>query len=147
MKKALLFIILLALTVGSAAADSVYVLCQPKSFVNVRMFPKKGADIAGRVELGDVLETDGETRNGFIHVCGFEGGAWINKGFVTTSPVKVLKVKTQISSKGRVACRRSINGTRRTWLSDGTEVTVYAFSDDWSITDYGFIKTAYLGGL
>ena len=146
MKRILIVLACLVVLAGSAAAETVYVLCQPGSYVNVRLFPKKGAEIAGRVELGEALETDGKTKNGYVHVCGFEGGAWISKGFVTTSPVKRLKVKTQIHSKGRVACRRSINGTRRKWLSDGTEVTVYAFSDDWSITDHGFIKTAYLGG-
>ena len=147
MKRFLIILLCLLIVCVSALADTVYVLCQPKSFVYVRMFPKKGAQVAGFAELGDALETDGEKRNGFLHVGGFEGEAWINAGFVTEYPVTVVTLKTEILSKGRVACRRSINGTRRKWLSDGQKVTVYAFADDWSITDKGFIKTAYLGGL
>ena len=115
MKRVLILIILLIMA-STAAADSVFVLCQPNSFVNVREFPRKGSEIAGRVELGDELETDGITKNGYIHICGFEGGAWICAGFVTESPVTVATIPTVIQSKGRVACRRSIKGTRRKWL-------------------------------
>lgn len=145
MKKVLAILLALFLLIGSAVADSLYILCQPDSFVNVRAFPRKGAEIAGRVELGDELETDGVRRNGYIHVCGFEGGGWISTGFVTFTPVTVFKAETQINAKGRVACRRSINGTRRKWLSDGQKVVIFAFSDDWAITNQGFIKVRYLG--
>ena len=143
------FVVLLCLLIvcASALADTVYVLCQPDSFVYVRQFPKRGAERAGYAELGDELETDGEKRNGFLRVYGFEGDAWIYAGFVTEYPVTIETVDGWIESRGRVACRRYINGTRRKWLSDGTEVTIYAYSDEWSITNNGFIQTAYLGGL
>ena len=111
----------------------------------VREFPKKGAGVAGFAELGDALETDGIRKNGYLLVYGFEGDAWISLGFVTECPVTVFKGKTQIHSKGRVACRRSINGTRRKWLKDGSEVVIYALSDDWAITNQGFIQTQFLG--
>jgi hypothetical protein len=149
MKRAIVSVLsflLAVLLVCGAAAESVFVLCQPDSFVNVRMFPKRNAEVAGRVELGDELETDGQRRNGFIHVCGFEGGAWINAGFVTEHPVTVYRTETQIVSAGRVACRRSVNGIRRRWLSDGQKVVIFAFADDWAITNQGFIKTRFLGG-
>ena len=145
--KRFLIVLLCLLTVSvSALSDTVYVLCQPDSFVYVRKFPKRGAEQAGFAELGDALETDGARRNGFLKVCGFEGDAWINAGFVTDSPVVVETVDGWIESGGRVACRRSINGTRRKWLKIGAEVVIYARSDDWAITNQGFIKTAYLGG-
>lgn len=146
MKRFLLILALMLVFFSMAKSETVYVLCQPSSFVNVRQFPVKGAEVAGRVELGEALETDGVKKNGYVHVCGFEGGGWINAGFVTEYPVTIINIRTQILSSGRVACRRSINGTRRKWLSDGQNVTVYAFSDDWSITSQGFIKTQYLGG-
>lgn len=146
MKRAITIILLAVLLVSGAAADSIYVLCQPDSFVNVRLFPVKSADVAGRVELGDELQTDGKRQNGFVHVVsGFESDAWINAGFVTDSPVRVMTLRTQINARGRVACRRSIKGTRRKWLSDGQNVTIYGFSDDWAITNHGFIQTQYLG--
>ena len=144
--KKLLIVFLLLCMVGTAAADTVYVLCQPDSFVNVREFPRKGSEVAGRVELGDALETDGQRKNGFIHVCGFEGGAWINAGFVTEYPVTIVTLPTIIQSKGRVACRRSIKGTRRKWVYNEQKVTIYAFADDWAITNQGFIQTRFLGG-
>ena len=145
MKRVLIILVCLLLAFSTAWADTVYVLCQPDSFVYVRAFPKKGSEMAGYAELGDALETDGITRNGFLLVYGFEGDAWINKGFVTDSPVTIVTLKTQIMSKGRVACRRSINGTRRKWLKNGSEVVIYALADDWAITNQGFIQTQYLG--
>ena len=147
MKRFLVLLVAFLLLIGSAIADSVYVLCQPDSFVNVRLFPVKGSEVAGRVELGDELETDGEKRNGFLHVYGsFETDAWINAGFVTYYPVTILTFETEILSKGRVACRRSIGGTKRKWLSNGQKVVIYAFAVDWSITDKGFIQTQFLVG-
>ena len=145
MKRFLIVLLCLLIVCVSAAADTVFVLCQPNSFVYVRSFPRKDAEQAGYAELGDALETDGVTKNGYLHVAGFEGDAWINIGFVTEYPVTVCNLKTQINSKGRVACRRSINGTRRKWLKDGSEVVIYAYADDWSITNQGFIQTQYLG--
>lgn len=140
-----LSLLLAVLLICGAAAETVYVLCQPDSFVYVRVFPKKGAEVAGRVELGWELETDVVRRNGYLHVSGFEGGGWINAGFVTDSPVVIRTLETAVNSNGRVACRRSIKGHRRKWLSDGQKVTIYAFSDDWAITNQGFIQIRYLG--
>ena len=132
MKRFLIILLAFLLLIGSAAADSIFVLCQPNSFVNVRVFPKKWSEIAGRVELGDELETDGEKRNGYIHVIGFEGDGWINAGFVTESPVEIRTFEAEIFSNGRVACRRSIKGHRRKWLSDGQKVVIYALAGDWA---------------
>ena len=145
MKRFLILLLAVLLLVRSAVADSVFVLCQPSSFVNVRVFPKKGSEIAGRVELGDELETDGTRRNGFVHIIGFEGDGWINAGFVTESPVEIRTFETEVNSTGRVACRRAIKGTRRKWLSDGQKVVIFALAGDWAITNQGFIQTRYLG--
>ena len=145
MKRFLIIFLCLLIVCSAALADTVYVLCQPDSFVYVRQFPKKGSEMAGYAELGDALETDGIKKNGFLLVYGFEGEAWIHSGFVTEYPVTVLKARTQIHSKGRVACRRSINGTRRQWLKNGSEVVIFAFADDWAITNQGFIQTQFLG--
>lgn len=146
-KRFIITLVCLLLVCASALSETVYVLCQPDSFVYVRAFAKRGAAVAGYAELGDALETDGEKQNGFLRVYGFEGEAWINAGFVTYYPVQIEEVDSWINSSGRVACRRSVNGTRRKWLKDGDDVTIYARSYEWSITDQGFIKTAYLGGL
>ena len=148
MIKRLIAILLALLFISTAAvADdyAVYVLCQPDSFVYVRQFPKRGAHEVGYVELGEELTTDGTKRNGFLQVDAFEGGGWIYSGFVTEYPVTVESIETEIDSRGRVACRRYINGTRRKWLKNGQKVVVFAFADDWTVTNQGFIQTQYLG--
>ena len=146
MKRFLIALLCLLVVCVSALADTVYVLCQPDSFVYIRQFPKRGSAQAGYAELGDALETDGVRKNGFLHIQGLDSDAWINAGFVTDSPVVIRTVDGWIECGGRVACRRSINGTRRKWLKIGAEVVIFARSDDWAITDKGFIQTAYLGG-
>lgn len=152
MRKVFALLFFAVLIVSTATADesglwSVWVMCQPDSYVNVRDFPKTKAREAGYVELGQELKTDGVTRNGFLHIDGFEGGGWIYSGFVSTDPVTVAMVDTEIMSKGRVACRRYINGTRRKWLKRGEKVTVYAFAYDWAVTDQGFVQSKFLKGL
>ena len=149
MKKLFAALLAALLIFGTAAADPVYVLCQPDSWVNVRLFPRKGSTEIGRVELGQELETDGVRKNGFLHLINlaFESDdGWISAGFVTFCPVRVYTTCGQINARGRVACRRSINGTRRRWLKDGQNLTIYAWSDDWSITNQGFIQTRFIGG-
>lgn len=147
MRRFLAILCVLLTVCVSALADTVYILCQPDSFVYVREYPRRGAQVAGYVELGDALESDGITKNGFLMVYGFEAGeAWVNLGFVSFDPVTVETIKGHIESKGRVACRRSVNGTRRKWLKNGEKVTIYGFSDSWSITNKGFIQTQFLGG-
>ena len=146
--KRFLALLLAVLFIGTAAVAedyTVYVLCQPDSFVYVRQFAKRDAEQAGYACLGDELTTDGKKKNGFLHVYGFEDGGWIYAGFVTRYPVTVELIETAIESRGRVACRRYIHGTRRKWLKNGQKVTVYAYADDWSITNQGFIQTQYLG--
>lgn len=148
MKRIIIFLVCLFL-VFPAAADPVYILCQPDSFVNVREFPKKTGNVCGRLELGQEVETDGVKKNGYLHIIGtgFEGiDTWVHAGFVTFYPVSVLTMQTEIVSKGRVACRRSIKGTRRKWLKNGTKTVIFAFADDWAITNQGFIQTRFLGG-
>lgn len=146
MKRVLTIILFLLMVSATALSETVYVLCQPNSFVNVRQFPRKSAEVAGRVELGWELETDGVKKNGFLKVYGsFEGEAWINCGFVTYEPVTIMTLETEITSKGRVACRRSIKGTRRKWLLNGQKVVIFALASDWAVTDHGFIQTKYLG--
>lgn len=152
MRKLIISILCLVLAVAmcvGAVAESVYILCQPDSWVNVRVLPKKSGAIIGRYELGQEVETDGKRQNGFIHLVGLsleEPEGWVHSGFVTDSPVTVHTVKMHVAASGRVACRRSIKGTRRKWLVDGDYLTVYAWSDTWAITNQGFIQKRFLGG-
>ena len=149
MKKLFAVLLAVVLLFSTALAETYYILCQPDSFVNVRSFPKMTADVAGYVEIGERVETDGAKRNGFMHVTSpaFDAvDSWIYAGFLTDSPVTIETVDSWINSEKRVACRRAIGGKRRKWLLDGVEVVIYARSDSWAITNQGFIQTQFLGG-
>ena len=136
---------IIALFGAVAYADGYFILCKPGSVVNARYYPSTRSEVVGRYDCGDYVETDGIRKNGFIHVGGFEGGGWVAAGFVTEYPVEIVTIQTEINANGRVACRRSIKGTRRKWLSNGQKVVIFAFADDWAITNQGFIQTRYLG--
>ena len=140
------FLILFSL-INRASADQKYILCRPKTEINVRFSPKFGGEIIGHLYFGDSVETDGTVRNGFAHVIGlaFEAvDGWVYKGLLVDTPPIAVNGKDQIISSGKVAARQYINGKRNSWLRSGKEVLVYAISQDWSITDKGYIQTKYL---
>ena len=146
----ILLVMVMAVVSMTATAESelseVWVLCQPDSFVNVRMHPRKDSESIGRLELGDMGYTDGKSKNGFLHIMypGLECDGWISKGFISRTTVFVEKIHAKIASRGKVRCRRSVNGTRRKWLKNGSEIIVFGYGDDWAVTDYGFIQVKFL---
>ena len=138
---------LLLILAASGLADEYFIICQPNSYVNVRISPKKDAAVIGRYELGQKVESDGKRQNGFLHLTELslencEG--WVSTGFVTGE--MTIETRTARISRDKVACRRSIKGNRRKWLQKGDVVTVYAHSDEWAITSQGFIMTEFLEG-
>lgn len=144
-----MILLLVAMTVSGTAEgklSQVWVLCQPNSFVNVRMFPKKTGEVVGRLELGDSAWTDGKRKNGFLHLVdsSFEDDGWIYSGFISRTTVKQAKNRAKIVSRGRVRARRYVNGTRRKWLENAQEVTVFGISDEWCVTSEGFIQTKFI---
>ena len=145
MKK--LILLFLVLWFGHASGAEYYVMCQPDSFVYLREFAKRQSDCVGYLELGDRVVSDGRRKNGFIHlvdVSNESGEGWVYSGFLVSGEIQRGTTKAWVDSPGRVACRRSANGTRRRWLRNGAEVLLYASGDEWSITDEGFIQTKYL---
>ena len=144
----LLLAIVLFVSCSVAENTSVWVLCQPDSYVNIRPFASKRHDPCGIMECGWDGETDGTTKNGYILVYSISteaGCGWIKKGYIVYSKPIVHTYNTNIYSKGRVACWRSIGGNRRCWAKNGDCITVYATSEEWAVTNKGFIRTEYLG--
>ena len=145
-----LLILLMVMATVSSQAESeqseVWVLCQPDSFVNVRMFPKKGSPEIGRLELGDKAWTDGKRKNGYLHLVNgqFECDGWISLGFVSETPVQTGKNRAKIASKGRVKARRSVNGTRRKWLKNDCLLWVFGYGEEWAVTSEGFVMTRFI---
>ena len=155
MKKALIALVMvLALifaTTGSYAEKEsglkeAWVLCQPDSYINIRTNPKKNSEVSGYLLSGDKILTDGKQRNGYLHILGYteNGEGWVSKGYVVYSEAVQDGNQYKIDAKGRVACRRSVNGTRRRWLLNGDILTVYMVSDEWCLTSEGFVKTEFI---
>ena len=124
-----------------------WILCQPDSYVNARLRPNKKSDEVARLDCGDRCVTDGKRKNGYIHLVkiGEWGEAWVYKGYVVfDEPSKPILVDTTVTSNGRVAARQMIGGKRRCWLKDGQKIKVYMVSEEWSVTNKGFVKTKYV---
>ena len=124
-----------------------WVLCQPDSWVNIRESASSRGTYAGRLLSGDRIWVDGRTKNGFAHCDNMSneaGEGWVHAGFIVfEEPAEVEKV-CRIQSNGRVACRRTIDGVRRCWIVNGSEVYVYKIAGEWAVTNKGFIQSKYI---
>ena len=150
MKKALIALFLALIFATTCCAEELteaWILCQPDSRVNVRTKPKKSSAVSGYLYMGDRIFLDGEEKYGFVHCVdlGTEAGeGWVSEGFVIYSEPRPIGHDYCISAKGRVACRRSKNGSRRQWVRDGDIVRVYMAGDGWCLTNCGFIKSEFV---
>lgn len=151
MKKIVCAILVLTLIFAcfTALADDqcVFILCNPKTPVNVRRSPKISSQESGRLDFGDSVMTDGKVKNGFLHILGvtedMEG--WIFSGYtVPDQPVKLENAWANVAASGRVMSYRWINGKKNKWVKVGTDVRVYAISEEWAVTDRGYMRTEYL---
>ena len=148
---ALAAVIWIADSLGEEEIDyqTLYVMCMPKSFVNVREFPKKKAKEVGRLECGDEVLTLNEKRGKFVKIYGptFEcGTCWVHRGYLTEEKPEIFEDgKTfAIRAKGRVAVRRYIRGARRVWIRPGKTVKVYAMTSEWVLTNRGYIQREFV---
>lgn len=128
--------------------DECWVLCQPDSCVNIREKPKKTSTAFGEAECCDKYYTDGTIKNGYLHLVDLAsetGDGWISNVYVIyDEPYKPVIQERTIISPSRVAARRTMGGKRRIWLNDGDIIHVYAISDEWCVTNQGFIKTQFI---
>ena len=154
LKIVLLFVILAAIgamvacLIETAFGDELYVICKPGTEVYARISPRMGAEVVGHYDCGDRIETDGIERNGFIHAVdvGLEvSEAWISKRYLVEDRPLILEIQTIVVSSCRVRARSGIDGRRLAWLKPGQEVTVFARSDEWCVTNKGFVRTEFLG--
>lgn len=131
--------------------EEVWILCEPKGTVNIRSTP--GGRIFGGATCGDKMWTDNRQKNGFIHVLDLaaeEENGWVSARYVIFDEPEEVNIEMTVDSDGRVACRKFINGNIKGWVYDGDKVFVYWTSDEWSITNKGYIKSEFLemdGGL
>lgn len=156
MRKALRWILTaLTLTVclfstraAPAEDGTVWVLCNPENYVNIRETPSKKGHLAGYAYCGDDFRTDGVVRHGFLHVfAGTEmGDGWISTGFIVYCKPQEVGETWVIDSNGRVAARSTIGGSRNKWLRKGKEITVY-YVAEYAVTNYGFVDARYVSPL
>lgn len=143
--------VILALFAHLAVSEGLterFIICNPDSYVNVRKTPKNGGEVIGQLYCGDAVLTDGKEKNGYLHCVDMSneyGEGWVHEGYVINDKPEIVESYGVISSNGRVAVRRWINGKRGSWIRDGTRVKVLAVSEEWALTVRGFVKTKYLG--
>lgn len=128
-----------------AETTEAYVLCD--SYVNIRKSPSRQSDVIGRFECGEQLTLDGKSKNGFLHCVDLgleEDEGWIHSGYVVYDKPIVTNESATIVSKGRLAARNRVNGDRLRWLKPLASVRVYYWSDEWCVTNCGYVQSKYL---
>lgn len=124
-----------------------WAFCEPGSEVMIREKPGKRSAAVGSTVSGAELRTDWEESGNWIHLVDLNnetGEGWISKDYVVFDAPVRLDLEGAIKGKGRVACRKSINGKRKAWASAGSEITVYWWSAEWCVTDRGYIQSQYV---
>lgn len=127
--------------------EEAYVLCMPDGYVNVRERPNKKGDPIGYLYVGDKVYLDGKKRNGFLHCVNLTyevQDGWVYKGYIVYDEPVLTNWTATIVSKGRLAARKCIDGKRTKWLKPMATVKVYYWTDEWCITNCGYVKSMYL---
>lgn len=131
-------------SISFAEETEAYVLCA--DYVNVRPFPNRKCEPVGRLEAGDRVWLDGKKRNGYLHCVdmGLESDGWVYAGFIVYDEPERVSKNAVIVSRGRLAARKYVNGRRTRWLKSNATVFVYCWSDDWCVTNCGYVQSKYL---
>lgn len=122
-----------------------WIVCQPNDYVNARLKPNGRSRKVGWLDPGDEILLDGKEKNGYLHCVGmFETEAWVFSGYVVyEEPVRV-NVHAYVISNGDLQARKCIGGRRRCWLKTGDEIKVHWFTNEWCVTNKGFVMTKFL---
>ena len=136
---------------GRAAEErpaTCWVMCKPGSMINVRRRPDKKSEAVGYLDACDNFRTDGENRDGWIHVLdiGEYGDGWVYVGYVVTEKPKAVFQNYVCVAKKQAACRKWIGGpqTDKKWIRNGSNVSVFYIADGWAITSRGYIQAEWL---
>lgn len=143
---------------NAAAAEEeigeLWILCRPESNVSMRMNASKSSKVLLYANCGESYLTDFEKKGEYVHVIILENDgedeydAWVSEKYVVYDEVYVFGKEdyemAEVVSNGRVATRSNVNGSLIDWLRNGSNVKLYAYSDEWSITNRGYIMTEFL---
>lgn len=125
--------------------ETMYVMCS--DFVYARSTPNKKQEPIGRLEPGDEVVIDGQKKNGYVHCIDLsfeQAEGWVYGGYLVNDRPEKLGQTATIVSHGRLAARKYVNGRRTRWLKSGAKLKVWYWSDDWALTDCGYVQSNYL---
>ena len=149
--KIISIVVALLLAVGIALAEppeEAWVMCQPDSEVIIRETPSRHAKEAGRLWPGERVELTGNKRGRWYEIFAHtevETG-WVRGDFLSFfEPMAFPGGKLFTTTKGNLITRMSMGGdVRNRFKRKGVIVRVYMMAEEWSVTNYGYIKTRYL---
>lgn len=145
----LIAIMVLTLVFEYARAEDYYVLCKPAGEVNIREKPKLKSEIVATAFFADKLTSDGKKQNGFIHITGLNAetdSGWIYGGLLVEDKPVASSGSAQVFKAEKVACRKYADRNSKVLkrLDAGENVLVFAISEKWCVTEYGYIMTEFL---
>jgi len=145
----IIFVLVTGYSFGYAEEDytEAYVLCTPNDYVNVRPSPSTKGESLGYLYCGYKVYLDGKSRNGFLHCVNMSlerDNGWVYKGYIVYDEPEFLNQSATIVSKGRLAARKYIDGKRTRWLKPMATLKVYYWTDEWAITNCGYVRSQYL---
>lgn len=132
---------------AEGSVTDAYIICQPGDYINVREKPGMKAEVIAMFDPGDRFWTDGKTRNGFLHVVNMAAEiveGWVSERYVVYDKPEEINRRAVVNSQYKLAARKYIGGKVRKWLKKGDAVTVFWYSEEWCVTNIGFVKTEYL---
>lgn len=135
------------ISIAEERYTEAYVICMPEDKVNVRAAPQIHSDSVGTFDPGEKIYLDGKARNGYLHCVelSFEQTeGWISNGHVVYDEPLFIDKEATVISKGRLAARKNVEGKRVRWLKKGTVIHVYYLSEEWTVTNKGYIMTKFL---
>ena len=140
---------LAALKTESHAEDAAtaWVICQPGDYVIIREGPSRKSAAVGRLDSGDEIRVDGVTKNGYARLSGMvidAVEAWVYTGYIVFDEPRWSGESRIVTGGRRIAARKNCAGEIRKWLKRGTQVQVFWWSDEWCVTNRGFIRTEFL---
>ena len=94
-----------------------------------------------------VIPQDRKKKNGFLHIIdtGLEScDGWIYAGYVVYDKPEPVNQTARIVSKGKLNARKCVNGKVQRKLKPLATVRVYYWSDEWCVTDCGYVQSRYL---
>lgn len=139
-----------AILLGSSWAEDIteaYIICMPGDYVNVRQFANTRGEPLGYLEAGDKVYLDGRKKNGFCHIVNASlelDEGWVFNGYIVSDYPEFVNQNAVIVSKGRLASRKYVNGKRTRWLKPLATVKVYYWTEEWALTNCGYVRSRYL---